>query len=80
MSVVTIRVGLYSDSICLGWVVFNSLIAGENNSFRLPVDILTPAEVEQVRRKLCQLPQVNEGQVGKYQWKASNKPLPNLKK
>lgn len=73
---VTIRVGLYSDNIAVGWVVFKSLVIGENNSFCLPNDILAPQEVEQIRRTLCRLPQVNEGQTGKYQWKASNKPLP----
>ena len=72
----TIRVGLSVDSIIFGWVVFNTLIIGNGNSFCLPADILNPQEVEEVRRTLCKLPQVNEGQVGKYKWKVTNKPLP----
>ena len=73
-----VYVSLYSGGGLEGCVVFHSLVIGENNSECLPAGILTSQEVEEVRRQLCRLPQINEGQVGDYKWRASNKPLPSM--
>jgi hypothetical protein len=74
-----VYVSLYYGGGLKGGVVFDSLVVGENNSECLPADILTSQEVEEVRRQLCRLPQINEGQVGDYKWRASNKPLPSMR-
>jgi hypothetical protein len=55
--------------------VFRTLIVGPDNYVCVPPDILTAAEVEVVRALLCYLPQINRGQIGQYQWRASNEPL-----
>ena len=67
----TIRVGLYSNSILFGWVVFDNLLEGANNAHCLPADFLPPDQVEEIRRTLCRLPQINEGYVGKYKWRVA---------
>jgi hypothetical protein len=59
-------------------VVFHSLVVGQNNSECTPADILTAEEVEEIRRQLCRLPQINKGRIGEYTWKASNKELPTV--
>jgi len=56
------------------------LVVGENNSECLPADILTIEEVEEIRRQLCRLPQINKGKVGEYTWKASNNEFPTAQK
>lgn len=73
---VRVFVELYSCGTLKGGVVFHSLVVGKNNSECRPDDILTIEEVEEVRRQLCRLPQINNGRVGEYTWKASNKELP----
>ena len=81
---VRIHVVLYEDQRCercVGFVTFTSLIPSESNILIVPSTILSLQEVEEIRLKLCRLPQVNKGTVGKYTWKASNKtprPLPSL--
>ena len=73
-------VRLFSYGTPKGGVVFQSLVVGKNNSECLPDGILTIEEVEEVRRQLCRLPQINKGRVGEYTWKASNKELPTATK
>ena len=73
-----LQVRLYSGGGLSGGVVFHCLVVGKKNSECSPAGILTDEEVEEVRCQLCRLPQINKGQVGDYQWKASNKPLPPL--
>lgn len=72
-------VRLYSSGIPKGGVVFHSLVVGQNNSECTPADILTAEEVEEIRRQLCRLPQINKGRVGAFTWKASNEELPTVR-
>ncbi|MGO9112270.1 MAG: hypothetical protein ACLP9L_23830 [Thermoguttaceae bacterium] len=70
---------LYFSGILKGGVVFHSLVVGKNNSECTPADILTTEEVEELRRQLCRLPQINKGRVGAFTWKASNEELPTVR-
>jgi hypothetical protein len=69
---------IYSGRQQQGAVVFHSLVVGENNAECVPADILTSEEVEELRRALCRLPQVNKGKLGRYNWRASNNPQPSI--
>ena len=73
-------VRLFSCGTLNGGVIFHDLVVGENNSECLPDGILAIEEVEDIRRQLCRLPQINKGNVGEYTWKASNKELPTVTK
>ena len=75
----SIYVGLYVKNshgdTPVGVVTFLSLIRKDGNSLVFPSKIITAEEVEQIRKTLCQLPQINSGTVGEYHWKASNNTL-----
>lgn len=67
-----LRIGMYSDKVCYGGITFNGICEGAPYHLS-PPNLLTQHEVEEVRLVLCRLPQINQGQVGKYEWRLTSK-------